>query len=58
MRELLDIREKLNDKNIFAETIKMKIDAYDRMMSLLAQLDFLIENRFNDEIPEEENEGI
>jgi hypothetical protein len=45
MRDLLDIREKLNNNELFASTIKEKIDSYDRLMSLLAQLDMIVEER-------------
>jgi hypothetical protein len=46
MAEILNLKDKLGEKGKgFDKTIDMKIESYDRLMSLLAQLDNLIENR-------------
>ena len=47
-KEILDLNDRLEKLNInskFNETIMMKAETYDRLMSLLAQLDNLIEKK-------------
>lgn len=50
MKELLDLKERLDNKDIFKTTIQQKIDTYDRLMSLLVQLDNLIEKGAKNEL--------
>ena len=45
-KEILDLQDRLGkDIKCFDSTIKNKIDTYDRLMSLLVQLDNLIEEK-------------
>ena len=45
-KEILDLQDRLGkDVKCFDSTIKNKIDTYDRLMSLLVQLDNLIEEK-------------
>jgi hypothetical protein len=47
-KEILDLNDRIDKmgmKTKFNETITMKVETYDRLMSLLAQLDNLIEKK-------------